>query len=63
MNRKTEIVMPKEMMAETESLLDIAKRIPPEKQAGLRDFLRGVSYGLDMATAGQSRSGERREGA
>lgn len=51
MMHRSEIILPRGDTAEAVTLFDIAKMIPLEKQVELRNFLRGISYGLDMADA------------
>lgn len=56
------ISLPREAMPETDTMVDIAKKLPPEKQASFLQFWRGVNYGLDMAgvLSGQTQAGEPR---
>ena len=51
MLQRLELMLPCGDMSDAVTLFDIAKMIPLEKQVELRNFLRGISYGLDMADA------------
>lgn len=46
---KAEINLSCDAKSEINNLLDITKKIPPEKLTGFLEFLKGVNYGLDMA--------------
>lgn len=46
---RTEMTLPQDAKPDAANLFDLTKRIPPEKQAGFLEFLRGVDYGLKMA--------------
>ena len=65
MKNQTETIMPREAMPETEELFNITEKIPPEKMYGFTQFMRGVSYGLDLAAGKQMAAaggrGERRQ--
>ena len=54
MVHQTETVMPREAMPETKDLFNITEKIPQEKLYGFFQFMRGVSYGLDMAAGKQA---------
>lgn len=58
MVHQTETVMPREAMPETKDLFNTTKKIPPEKLHDFFQFMRGVSYGLDLA-AGKQMAEER----
>lgn len=46
---QTETMMPREAMSETKDLFNIVGKIPPEQLYGFIQFMRGVSFGLDMS--------------
>lgn len=50
MVHRTETVMPREVMPETRELFNTTEKIPPEKLYGFLQFMRGVNFGLDMAS-------------
>ena len=62
MNYKTEMVLPAEAKPDADVLFDVAAKVPPEKQAGFLEFLRGVNYGLEMANR-QSATGNQQASA
>lgn len=57
MEQRTETVVPREAMQETESLFDITEKISPEKLYGFFQFMRGVRFGLDMSDSQAERTG------
>ena len=50
MEYKAERTLPKEAKPDAANLFDLTAKIPPEKQAGFLEFLRGVGYGLELAS-------------
>lgn len=57
MVHQMETIMPREAMLETKDLFNITEKIPPEKLFGFFQFMRGVNFGLDIASGQAERPG------